>query len=147
MAVRVVFFDLGGILGDPVLSPPPIKVLGFHPYSFAKETLQRLTNQGIRLGVISNTGTEAGSRMSEVLDEVGLLEDFDPALLIFSADVGMTKETPEIFRLAVRRANVSPNECLYVGEDPQERTTAAQAGLLTCRHATLVGAEIEKQNP
>src|SRR5215210_1903099 len=103
MAVRVIFFDLGGTLGDPAVSPPPIRLLGFHPYPFAKETLQRLASQGLRLGVISNTGTEAGSRMSEVLDEAGLLQDFDPALPIFSADVGMTKETPEIFRLAVGR--------------------------------------------
>lgn len=146
MGVRVVFFDLGGTRGDPVQSPPPTRILRFHPYSFAKEILQGLANQGIRLGVISNTGTEAGSRLQEVLNEAGLLEDFDRALLIFSADVGMTKETSEIFRLAVRRANVSPNECIYVGEDPQERVTAAQAGLLPCRHATLVETETKKKN-
>ena len=51
-----------------------------------------------------------------------------------SKDVGLTKDSPEIFRLAVVRAglSVSPSSCLFVGEDVQERTTAMEAGLQVC---------------
>src|SRR5262245_22583927 len=54
--VAVVFFDLGETLGSPVLSPPPIHLVGFEVFDFTTRVLRKLRRRRLRLGVISNTG-------------------------------------------------------------------------------------------
>jgi len=58
---------------------------------------------------------------------------FSPTLSIFSSDVRLTKDKPEIFTLAVDRAGRAdrPSVCVFVGEDARERGNAEAAGLLT----------------
>ena len=55
--------------------------------------------------------------------------DADPALLIFSSEVHLTKNSPQIFRLACERARVPPEHCLFVGDYERERDFATEAGL------------------
>ena len=104
----VVFVDLGDTLGTPVLSPPPYHLVGFNVIPFAQSVLGELQRRGLRLGVISNTGDDGGPAVNEVLRAAGLLSYFDPSLLIYSKDVGLTKDSPEIFRRAAERAGLSP---------------------------------------
>ncbi len=84
----------------------------------------------------------------------GLLDNFDPALLVYSGDepplvdnttvpptvTPVTKRTPEIFRRAAKRANLdgNPRQCLFVGEDAHEREVASTAGWRVCPHPLLV---------
>lgn len=142
--VSVVFFDLGDTLGSPVLSPSPPRLVGFKVFPFVLELLQGLRARGLRLGIISNTGTEAGKAVDKVLEASGILSSFDAALRIYSADVGLTKATPEICELAAKRAGhaADPGACLFVGEDASERVNAQAAAMQVCPHPKLVNAAL-----
>src|SRR5262245_17258926 len=136
----VVFFDLGDTLGSPVLSPPPVHLIGFDPFPFARELLAALRAKGFRLGIISNTGSDGKDVIDAVFDTAGILEFFEPALRLYSHDVGLTKNSPAIFRRAAELAGhiAAPQQCLFVGEDAAERGFAVQAGLRVCPHPLLI---------
>lgn len=103
----VIFFDLGDTLGTPIISPPPLHIIGFDAFDYVPPVLQRLSSQGLRLGVISNTGEDPGVVVNQVLDAAGILPLFDADLLIYSADVGQTKSSAGIFRRAAERAGLA----------------------------------------
>ena len=136
----VVFFDLGDTLGEPMLSPPPHHIAGFNVFPFVPDLLRQLRDEGHRLGIISNTGNDTGGQVDAVLAAVGILDLFEPRLRIYSKDVGLRKDSPDIFRLAAEHADLAatPGKCLFVGEDVTERSFASAAGFLVCPHPLLV---------
>ena len=142
-SVSVVFFDLGATLGTPVLSPPPVRLTGFDVFDFAVPVLDELRDRGLRLGVISNTGDDDGTAVDAVLGRADIRDLFEPALRIYSRDVGLRKDSAQIFLLAAARARVSPQECLFAGEDATERAIARQAGYHTAPHPLLVLAVLD----
>jgi hypothetical protein len=141
-AVQAVFFDLGDTLGTPVLSGPPFHLIGFEVFEFTVPVLTDLGNRGLRLGVTANPGDEGGPAVDAVLGKAGIRDFFEPALRIYSRDVGLHKDSPDIFLLAATRAQADPHRCVYVGEDPTERGFARVAGLLTAAHPLDVQAVI-----
>lgn len=74
------------------------------------ETLEELRRRGLRLGVISN----ADGRVDALLESVGLRPYFD--FVLDSTVVGIEKPDPRIFRMALERMGVEPEEALYVGD-------------------------------
>src|SRR6516225_4771758 len=105
----VVFFDLGDTLVIPRLSEDG-SLLGLNVLPFVPDVLVKLkrtkTNDAVlRLGVISNTGTETLSKMRSVIAEAGLLDFFDPKLLLFSSVEGIDKRQQQFFELACQRAD------------------------------------------
>ena len=143
--IEVVFFDLGGTLGSPVFSPAPIHLAGFQVFPFVPSLLQQLKERGLEMGLISNTGEDTGTQVDQILQTAGILHFFEPPLRIYSRDVGLTKEDPEIFRLATTRAGFSgsPRSCLFVGEDAGERHIAMEAGLRVSAHPLQALEELE----
>jgi extracellular elastinolytic metalloproteinase len=145
MSVKIIFFDLGDTLGQAVLSPPPVHLVEFDVFPFVGDLLTRLRARGLRLGIISNTGNDSGAHVDSVLARVGILDHFDPALRIYSRDIGLKKDSPRIFLAAAARAGEEhdPASCLFVGEDVAERAHAAAAGLRVCPHPLLIESIIE----
>jgi FMN phosphatase YigB (HAD superfamily) len=88
--------------------------------------LGRLTRDH-RLGIVANfTGN-----LDVCLAELGLAPLFD--VVIDSANVGMTKPDPGIFRLALRSLEAEPGECWMVGDNPgADLMPAAALGMRTC---------------
>jgi putative hydrolase of the HAD superfamily len=74
------------------------------------ESLQRLRDAGLRLGVVSNSD----GRVEQALQAAGLRGYFD--VVIDSALVGVEKPDPRIFYAALEALGVSPEEALYVGD-------------------------------
>jgi putative hydrolase of the HAD superfamily len=74
------------------------------------QSLARLRDAGLRLGVVSNSD----GRVEEALEAAGLREYFD--VVIDSARVGVEKPDPRIFRAALESLGVAPDEALYVGD-------------------------------
>ena len=134
MRTHIVFFYIGDTIGEAVVSSPPLRLQDLRVFAYVPPLLQRLKQSGLRLGIISNTGPaigpEAGQSVNAVLASVGLLGFFDPALFIYSSDVGLTKDDVRIFQLAAARAGAAPQDCLFVGEAAVERIQA-----LAARHA------------
>jgi putative hydrolase of the HAD superfamily len=81
------------------------------PFPEAHGVLAELRRRGFGLGVISNW--DPGAR--ELLAGHGLAEFFDP--MVISSEVGSEKPAPGIFRIALERAGMRGEQCLYVGDN------------------------------
>lgn len=138
--LQVIFFDLGDTLGTAILSPPPVHLVTFDVYPFAAGLLADLRHQGLRLGIISNSGDDGRTTVDAVLQTSGILDYFDPGLCLYSHDVGLTKNSPAIFARAAELAGfaASPQRCLFVGEDGAERGFAIEAHMRVCPHPLLI---------
>ncbi|MGH2372575.1 MAG: HAD family hydrolase [bacterium] len=110
--IAAVFFDLGDTLGTATVGGQPPRLIRFDVFPFIPGVLADLQAKGLRLGVISNTGGEKSPAMNAVLQPIGLLARLDPALLVYSAEEGVTKASPEIFNRAATRTGQSADQCL-----------------------------------
>jgi putative hydrolase of the HAD superfamily len=100
---------------------------GVPPIDAAMRALvERLRAAGrVKLGVLSN----ASRGWTERLRARGVADLFDD--VVVSADVGLAKPDPEVFRLAARRLGVEPAACLMIDDQPQHLESARGAGLHT----------------
>jgi hypothetical protein len=103
-------------------------------YPQVSAVLQELRDIGVRLGIVSNIGQETEEDVRRVLEEGQIYDFFDPSLLIYGE-----KDSPDIFRRAAEQAGnfATPERCLYVGEDRDERSYALEAGFRVAPHPRL----------
>jgi putative hydrolase of the HAD superfamily len=88
-------------------------------------TLQTLRQNHIKLGVITNGGTE---RQQRKLDSLGVSPWFD--VILISETEGVRKPDAEIFHRALARCGVNASEAIFVGDHPETDIAGAlQAGL------------------
>ncbi|GET37417.1 M28 family peptidase [Microseira wollei] len=129
-----VFFDIGDTLGAAIISPLPYRLEGLDVYPYVPGVLGYLRARKIRIGIISNIGADTPENIKRVLEASGIYQFLAPELLIFGA-----KDSSEIFKQAASKAGYSDslNECLFVGEDSQERSYAREAGWRVAPHPLL----------
>jgi putative hydrolase of the HAD superfamily len=89
-------------------------------YDDVETVLRDLRARGLKIGVVSNWDT----RLKTISDGLGLtpLVDF----IVISAEVGVRKPDPGIFRMALDRAGVRPEEAIHVGDLLEEDVLGAQ---------------------
>jgi len=75
--------------------------------------LGRLHGAGLRLGVVSNFE----EWLEQLLERLGVRDYFD--VRVISGVEGLEKPDPRIFELAMERADVSPEDSVYVGDNPE----------------------------
>jgi len=93
-----------------------------------REVLSDLAGRGLSLGVVSNTFIP-GQVLDRHLEMEGLLELL-PAR-VYSCDVGYRKPSRRIFRIALDRAALPPEQTLFVGNLPRPDIAGARrAGLI-----------------
>ncbi len=103
--------------------------------------LEKLRGQGYYLGVISNSvGT-----IERQIERVGLRPHL--GAVIDSAIVGVEKPHPDIFRIALRHAGVSPEEALFVGDTNATDVGGAQLAGLRGVLIDRVGAYPHAEGP
>lgn len=90
---------------------PLSKIATFEPD--IKETLTKLKNSGLKLGILSNTFVSADSLDRHML-QVGILDFFEPRLYSYQFD--FRKPDPRIFRIAAERIGENPHNILFVGD-------------------------------
>jgi HAD superfamily hydrolase (TIGR01509 family) len=97
------------------------------PVDGARKILTKLARR-FALGLISNGFSDI---QRQKLSALGFAELFD--CVVFSADVGMNKPDPEIFRYAARLLSCKPEACLFVGNSYEhDMVGALKAGMATC---------------
>lgn len=79
------------------------------PYPFTESVLAELSKK-YKLGIIANQSAGSEQRLADW----GIGKYFD--LVIASAEEGVEKPNPEIFRIALDRANCLPENALMVGD-------------------------------
>ncbi|HWH11565.1 MAG TPA: HAD-IA family hydrolase [Solirubrobacteraceae bacterium] len=98
-----------------------LDVLGFAAYPDAAGALRGLRERGVRLVVLSNWDIS----LHDVLGACGLAELVDG--VICSAEQGVAKPAPEIFRAALRLAGVPAELALHVGDSYAEDVLGARS--------------------
>jgi FMN phosphatase YigB (HAD superfamily) len=124
MNIQAIFFDLGETL---VTSPR-------RWLPDAQALLASLKQKGVRLGIISNTGNLASRQtILDLLPPDFDMNLFEPALVLFSSEVGIEKPRKEIFEKAVRRVGIPASLCLYCSESIVETLVAQHVGMRSTR--------------
>ncbi len=77
------------------------------------ETLARLTESGLKLGIVSNTFVNRAS-LERQLTELGLLDFF--CMRVYSYELGTRKPDPRVFEIAAERIGEAPGNILFVGD-------------------------------
>lgn len=77
------------------------------------ETLTKLTEAGLKLGIVSNTFVNAGA-LDRHLTEEGLIGFFDTR--VYSCEFGFRKPDKRIFLEAARQVGAQPANIMYVGD-------------------------------
>lgn len=99
------------------------------------DTLQKLKDQGLVLGLLSNTGMDDVQVMEPVLKKVGIWDYFQ--VRIFSSEDGRAKPNPDLFRRMARELKAAPHEVLHIGDNANADFRAIKAGL----HAVVYAPE------
>ncbi len=86
------------------------------------QTLERLRQAGLRLGLVTNRGRplEPG-----YLHRLGLADFFDT--VVVAADAGIYKPDPRLFLQALKALDVAPDQALHVGDNYYADIQGAQA--------------------
>ena len=122
--IQVVFFDIGNTL---VVSDTT------NSNSTAKTVLADLKKKGVRLGIISNTGTLKREQLKTRLPPDFDFNTFEANLILLSSEVHIQKPDIKIFQLAVSKAAIPASHCVYCSEDFQETLAAQKAGMIGAR--------------
>ncbi|MGW6276270.1 HAD family hydrolase [Kribbella sp. NPDC055071] len=108
------------LLADAVMTPAALAEYErqWDPHTVlepdAIETLQAIRDQGVKIGVLSNT-IWPRRRHEEIFARDGVLDLLDGA--VYTSEIPYTKPHPEAFLAAMRAVGVSdPARCLFVGD-------------------------------
>ena len=111
------------------------------PYPDAAPTLADLKRLGFRLGVIANQNPGTAQRLANW----DLLRYFD--VVAASAELGIAKPDPAIFRWALDRAGCEPDQALMVGDRLDNDVAPAKGlGFRTVRLLRGLGAYYRPQS-
>jgi HAD superfamily hydrolase (TIGR01549 family) len=91
----------------------------FELYEDALPVLEELRSQGLKLGLVSNTGRD----LQEFVVHHGLEVD----AVVGSRAFGRTKPHPTIFQEALKRLGVAPADAAMVGDSPEDDVEGARA--------------------
>lgn len=90
------------------------------------ELLQRMKDEGLTLVVASSSEKE---EVDVLLQMAGVAHLIDA--MSTSQDVGSSKPSPEPIQVALKKANLQPNQVLLVGDTPYDIEAAAEAHVKT----------------
>ncbi len=112
------------------------------PYPDARPTLEALKGRGFRLGVIANQNPGTVER----LRRWDLLQFFD--VVVASAEAGVAKPDPAIFRIALEQAGCAPAQALMVGDRmDNDIAPANRLGMHSVRVLRALGAFHSPRSP
>jgi putative hydrolase of the HAD superfamily len=91
------------------------------------DTLSKLRNEGLKLGIVTNGETSVQRRNIQALGLSDLVH-----LVLISEEEGVRKPDKAIFLRASHRLGVKPKDCLFVGDNPLlDILGAHEAGMYT----------------
>ena len=109
-------------------------------------TLAALKQRGYILGVVTNRAY-GGQPFHEDLQTMGLLDYFEYQHMAISADLGIRKPHPEIFKYALDRLSVLPEETAMVGDNLRADVGGAKGlQMLGIWKSRPVSARVEHQS-
>lgn len=102
-----------------------------------RETLPRLAEAGLKLGIISDTSLTPGRILRQYLERDGLLQFF--TTLTFSDETGYPKPDPRMFTRTLDQLGALPATAAHVGDTPRTDIAGAKAlGMTAIRCAGAI---------
>lgn len=102
----------------------------------AREILEALRADGVRVALICDTGFSPGRVVRQLLERVGLLEFLE--VQIFSDEIRVPKPHPRAFHTALQGLDVDPQRAAHVGDLRRSDIAGARdVGMTTVRFAGL----------
>jgi putative hydrolase of the HAD superfamily len=95
--------------------------------------LDDLKKRNLLMGLISNIEQD----MTATLDKLGLSSKLD--IIVTSQDAGFAKPKPEIFKYALDKAGVQPDDAVYIGDQ-------YQVDIIGAKGAGMQGVLIDRDN-
>jgi putative hydrolase of the HAD superfamily len=96
-----------------------------------KKVLEYLTNNGITLGIISDTGYTKGVLLKKLMEKEGILKYFN--IFSFSDETGVAKPQPKAFEAIFDNVNISPQDSLHIGDvEKTDIKGACNFGMYAC---------------
>jgi len=119
-----VFLEAAGDSRDPATFVDAFQdALRFVPVPGALDSVHALRARGLTLAVVSNWDVGLHAH----LDKLGIAHLFD--VVVTSADAGVAKPDPRIFRVVLARLGVKPERVLHVGDNELDEVGARSAGM------------------
>lgn len=91
------------------------------PRPEALPLLERLTAEGLKLGLISNCSIEVPD-LFQATPMAPLMQ-----VCVFSSEVGRMKPDPELYRLACQRLGIEPQQALFLGDGGHNELSGASS--------------------
>jgi FMN phosphatase YigB (HAD superfamily) len=131
--LSAVFFDIGGTLGD---RDPSGRLV---PFDDSVALLRAMRDTlGLKVGVITNLpASMSDDQLRQLLTDAGLLPFLDPRGVVTNHSAGVDKPDPHIYRFAAGQLSVPVEQCLFIGEDPDEVQAALDVGMSALRKASF----------
>jgi len=79
----------------------------------AADSITTLKSQGLKIGLVSNGQSPF---QEQKVESLGMTDLFDT--IVVSEAAGVRKPDVEIFKMASRNLDVTPEECVFVGDNP-----------------------------
>lgn len=87
-------------------------------YGDTLPTLKELRSRGFKTAIVSNTTWGSPANLwQEEIERLGLRAYLDA--VVFCRDVGWRKPAKQIFEFTLRKLQVLPKHCVFVGDDPR----------------------------
>jgi FMN phosphatase YigB (HAD superfamily) len=137
--IDVVFFDIGGTLGE---RHPTTGLFKSFPSSAGLLKAMREV-VGLRIGAITTLGPGlTNTEGLALLQGAGLAQFLDPQGFVSDHDAGVAKPHVAIYQVAAQRVGVPIGRCLYVGENLSEVLGALVAGMKAVLKPSPPGREV-----
>ena len=117
----IVAAELGVALPVPDVEDAMLAAIRFRPYPEVPGVLRALRERGVRLVVVSNWDVS----LHDVLERTGLRPLVDT--VVISAELGVAKPDPAIFRAALDRLGADAKGALHVGDSVEHDVVGARA--------------------
>lgn len=124
--IKAVIFDIGGVIVNTASSPQidvyrkEIKI-----NKEVQEIITKLKELGYKLAIVSNTIP----KHAKYLKEIGAFNFFD--VIVLSYEVNLRKPDKEIYQLALKKLNSTPQEVIVVDDEQNYLPTAKELGIKT----------------
>ncbi|MCJ7562305.1 MAG: HAD family hydrolase [Thermoplasmata archaeon] len=130
------FEDILQIYSDSILEHPPMLL------PKARETLQKVHEEGYRIGLISNTGKTPGTTLRKLMDGWKILQYFE--VTTFSNEIMVRKPAEAAFRVTLEQLKVLPKITVHIGDNAEHDVAAAKRLGMHAIHVVRGGGEPSK---
>ena len=95
----------------------------------AKETLEIILQKGIRVGVVTSTPRQNMTLKMPALEGFGIKDLLE--VIIAADDAPLKKPAPDPLLMGSKKLDLSPAQCMYVGDSRTDIQAGKAAGMLT----------------